>query len=74
MFQDLELSVKDAGFLPRLVSKNGQVRVQMKNVPYKKSLVSDIFTTAVEMSWRLLLLLTYVPFEVSFRNISVTRC
>jgi hypothetical protein len=25
----------------------------MKNVPYKKSLVSDIFTTAVEMSWRL---------------------
>ena len=42
----------NGALLPRLVSKNGNCRIQMKNVPYKKSLVSDIFTTAVEMSWR----------------------
>ncbi len=47
------IKTKDGSLLPRLVSKNGQCRIQMKNVPYKKSLVSDIFTTAVEMSWRL---------------------
>jgi hypothetical protein len=37
---------------PRLVGKDGYCQVQMKNVPFKKSLIQDIFTTAVEMSWR----------------------
>lgn len=56
---------RKTALLPRLVSKNGQVNLNVNNID-KRKYIFDLFTTMIDMKWRYTLMIAALAFLISW--------